>query len=223
MKVLAVGAHPDDIEIGCGGTIARLAELGADITFVYLTSGDQGSFEYENLSVIREKEASIAAKILGANEVEFYRQADGFLAPTLEVKLKLISLIRAKKPDYVFTHSSFETIADHKACFEIVSNAVEAASGPWFPKAGKETWQVKALLGFEVWNAMPSPSLTIDITKFMKLKIMAINAHKSQTEGISYIEGVEGLGKYRAAFAKKKGFAEAFEMRHFSETLLAFS
>lgn len=223
MKVLAVGAHPDDIEIGCGGTIARFSAMGAEVTFVCLTSGEQGSFRYENLSEIREEEARVAAKILGANDIEFYRQPDGFLVSTKEICLKLISLLRGKKPDYVFTHSSFESVPDHLACSQMVSNAVAAASGPWFPKAGKETWQVKALLGFEVWNAMPSPNLTIDITPFMEQKIEALNAHKSQVEDISYVKGIEGLGMYRAAFTKKTGFAEAFEIRHFSNELLAFS
>lgn len=223
MKVLAIGAHPDDIEIGCGGTIARLAGLGAEITLVCLTSGEQGSFENDHLLETRETEARRAAKILGAREIEFFRQPDGFLAIDKEVKLKLISLIRTKKPDYVFTHSSFETVSDHRVCFEMVSQAIESASGPWFPDAGKEAWQVRALLGFEVWNAMPSPNLTVDISEYMKYKLESLSAHRSQVKDISYLKGIEGLGLYRAAFAKKEGFAESFEVRQISEKLFLFS
>ena len=106
-RVMAIFAHPDDPEFFCGGTLARWAAEGAEVTFVLATSGDKGSADpemtHERLAGIREEEERNAARALGALDVIFLRYPDGELQPTLELRRDLTRLIRLKQPDIVVT------------------------------------------------------------------------------------------------------------------------
>ena len=106
-KVLGVFAHPDDPEFFAGGTFAKWAADGAEITFVIATSGDKGSADpemtHERLAEIREREEREAAAALGVKDVVFLRYKDGELYPTLELRRDITRMIRLKKPDIVVT------------------------------------------------------------------------------------------------------------------------
>ena len=106
--VLAIGAHPDDIEFGCGGTMAKLAAEGARLYFAVATDGNRGSrqheFEKSALVASRKQEQQVAAKLLGASEVIFLDEEDGNLMADLSFKEKVVRLVRRIKPDMIFTH-----------------------------------------------------------------------------------------------------------------------
>ena len=106
-RVLGVFAHPDDPEFFAGGTFAKWAQDGAEITFVIATSGDKGSADpemtHERLAEMREIEERQAAAALGVQDVVFLRYKDGELFPTLELRRDITRLIRMKKPDVVVT------------------------------------------------------------------------------------------------------------------------
>ncbi|MCS6834547.1 MAG: PIG-L family deacetylase [Anaerolineae bacterium] len=106
-RVLGVFAHPDDAGFFAGGTLARWALEGAQVSLVVATSGDKGSSEPEmtsdRLATIREAEERAAAEALGAHEVVFLRYRDGELYPTLELRCDITRLIRLKRPDVVVT------------------------------------------------------------------------------------------------------------------------
>jgi LmbE family N-acetylglucosaminyl deacetylase len=104
-KIAVIMAHPDDAEFICGGTVARWAEEGNDIVYVLLTSGDKGSDDPEmtpeRLVATREAEQVAAATLLGAKDVLFLKQPDAYLEPNLELRKKLVRVIRQVKPDVV--------------------------------------------------------------------------------------------------------------------------
>ena len=104
-SAMVIVAHPDDIEFGCAGTIARWTQTGSRIAYVLCTSGEVGIAEEgmtkEKAAEIREKEQLAAAKIIGVEDVTFLREPDGMLQPTLELRKKLVREIRRFKPEIV--------------------------------------------------------------------------------------------------------------------------
>lgn len=99
-RVLSFGAHPDDIEIGCGGTEAGLISRGYQVTHVFATSGEAGSdrIAKSELAAIREDEARAAACVLDVRGVEFLGMPDGLTQFTPDMKIAVIGLIRTQKP-----------------------------------------------------------------------------------------------------------------------------
>ena len=117
-KILSFGAHPDDIEIGCGGTEAKLIKVGWKAAHVLITSGELGSMKIvpEELISIRESEAIRAAKILGVEEVYFLKAQDGLTGFSRDLKIKIIEMIRKIKPNIVFLHSKSELFFRPQNC-----------------------------------------------------------------------------------------------------------
>lgn len=215
--VLAIGAHPDDIEIGCGGTLARLRAAGARLVFVIVTDGAEGSaaIAREELVRIREEEARAGARRLGAEEVRFLGQKEA--APfDPDLKPRLISLLRRVRPSAVFTHASCETMGDHRRVHELTVDAVTLAGGPWYRDCGPPH-AVPALYGYEVWAPLPAPGLTVGIADTLEEKSAALACHASQLRDIDYGEAVRGLARYRGAMQGKAGAAEAFEILRLTE------
>ncbi|RMG73306.1 MAG: PIG-L family deacetylase [Chloroflexi bacterium] len=193
-RVMAIFAHPDDPEFFAGGTLARWAAEGAQVTFVLATSGDKGSEDpqmtHTRLIEIREEEERLAAKTLGATEVIFLRQPDGELMHTLALRRELTRLIRLKKPDLVVTcdptaywyGNTYINHPDHRAIGDVTMAAV-------FPAArdrlnfielerdeGLETHKVKYLY----LAGAVEPTVYVDISDYVETKIAALREHKSQ-------------------------------------------
>ncbi|MBP8695135.1 MAG: PIG-L family deacetylase, partial [Syntrophobacterales bacterium] len=185
-RVLAFGTHPDDIEIGCGGTVALLALQGCEITHVILTSGEAGSDRLPPWEVgpVREKEALEAAKILGAANVEFLRRPDGLTGFSREMKLDIIRVVRRLRPHILFVHERNETSLGHRVASELVLEALRAGSGPWFQEAGGEPWSPELVLGYEVWHPLGRWELAVDISATLETKIRALACHRSQTAAV---------------------------------------
>src|SRR5215467_7490195 len=102
-----VAAHPDDPDFGAGGSIARLADSGAEVTYVVVTDGRQGGEDPKQkdseLIAIRQKEQRAAAKVLGVKNVEFLGYKDGHLVPDLSLRRDIVRMFRKHKPDLVIT------------------------------------------------------------------------------------------------------------------------
>ena len=115
LTVVCVGAHPDDPESGCGGTLARYAALGHAVTVVYLTRGERGisGKSLEEAATIRSAEGEAACKIMGAKPL-FFGQIDGATEVTHAQVDAMRRLLAASKPDLVFTHWSVDTHLDHQ-------------------------------------------------------------------------------------------------------------
>jgi len=187
-RVLVVLAHPDDPEFYCGGTIARWAASGRDITYCLLTRGDKGadddSLSTQELAEIREVEQRAAAKTLGVHEVMFLNELDGYVLPTLDLRRDIVRVIRQVKPQVVvtcdptnfFPSSTYINHADHRAAGQATLDAVypAARSSLYFPELSQEEglqpYKVR-----EVYIAgAQHPNITVDITDFFSQLVAAL-------------------------------------------------
>ena len=173
VKVVCVGAHPDDPESGCGGTLARYAAAGHRVTVIYLTRGEAGiaGKSHDEAAAIRTAEAEEACKVLGARAV-FAGQIDGATEVNAERAQALRKLVTAEEPDVVFTHWPLDTHPDHQVASLLTLRAYLGA-----PKRF-------ALYFFEVNSGSQTlgfvPAAYVDITGTRDRKKAALFAHKSQ-------------------------------------------
>lgn len=116
-RALVIGAHPDDAEFGAGGTSAKLAAQGWEVTFIIVTNGNKGSHDPAmttyRLSEARELEQRAAAAVLGVKQVIFLRNNDGEIEPTVALRAEIALYIRHFKPNYVFTHDPWKQYMFH--------------------------------------------------------------------------------------------------------------
>ena len=229
-RVLGVFAHPDDVDFGAGGTVARWVAEGLTVSYLIVTRGDSGGFDdtpREQMPILREAEQRAAAAEVGVTEVEFldgYR--DGYLTPTIELRRDITAAIRRYRPDRILTTSPlrrWERISgpshpDHLAVGEATTCAVYPdARNPFaFPEllaAGLEPWVVR-----EVWySAGPNPDHVVDVTDTFEVKLAALGKHLSQTGHIEDLAGV--LRRRMEPLAEAAGLpaghlAEAFTIVH---------
>lgn len=192
-QVMGIFAHPDDPEFFCGGTFARWAAEGAQITFVLATSGDKGSSDpemtTERLVAIREQEERNAAAVLGVKEVVFLRYTDGELLPTLGLRRDITRLIRQHKPEVVVTcdptvfwwGSNGINHPDHRAIGAATLEAVypTARDRLNFPELVQEGYAPHKVL--HVYISGPAQHThKVDVTQHIDKKIEALREHKSQ-------------------------------------------
>ena len=222
--VLVVGAHPDDPEFGCGGSIARWAREGRPVTYVVMTRGDKGSHDptmtAEALMRTREREQRAAAAVLGVTDVRFLDCLDGEIVPTLAVREQLVRVIRQIKPGTVVTHdptlvlprNGFVNHPDHRATGTAVIDACFPAAELHlaFPEqlaAGLTLHKVTELL---FWSTA-EVNHVIDITDTIEIKLAALREHKSQ---VANPEGMEQRIRERGkTIGEEHGFAYAEAFR----------
>jgi LmbE family N-acetylglucosaminyl deacetylase len=194
-RVMVIMAHPDDAEIQCGGTTARLVARGTMVSYVLCTSGNRGSSDLatttEGLSALREAEQRTAAAVLGVTHITFLGHDDGdlaFAAPRL--REELVRLIRQERPDVIITHDPFAGLfsyevcylhPDHRATGQVAFEAAFfCAPGPLFypdqVAAGLAPHKVSAL--YLVMSE--SPDCCLDISDTFATKVAAIREHRSQ-------------------------------------------
>lgn len=225
-RALAVAAHPDDIDFGAAGTVARWVDEGIEVTLLVVTRGDAGGFDEtprEQMPLLREAEQRAAAKAVGVEQVEFldgYR--DGVLTPSIELRRDITRVIRRYRPDRILTSSPlrrWERIAgpshpDHLAVGEATTCAIYPdARNPFaFPELlrdeGLEPWVVR-----EVWyHGGPSPDHVVDITATYPRKLAALAAHASQTSHVDVETWMRPLLVFtaRGAGLPDGALAEAF-------------
>lgn len=211
-KILVFGAHPDDIELGCAGTLEYFRNLGAEIDFVVMTSGEAGSQKIasQKLKKIREKEARDSAKVLHANSISFLEFPDLHNERKREQLISIIKIIREKRPSMILTHSLFDKSADHRFYTQLVLDAAFTSAGPWVQEVNLPPHGVDTIWGYEVWSPIPEPQIYIPIKK--KKKIEALKCHQSQMQDLGYIDAILGLNRYRGEMGATGGFAEAFQI-----------
>jgi LmbE family N-acetylglucosaminyl deacetylase len=211
-RVLAVSAHPDDVDFGASGTIASWIKQGIQVSYCICTNGDQGGEEsgipVEEMPAVRQKEQRAAGAAIGVTDITFLNYRDGSLEPTLGLRKDIVRAIRIAQPDRMVIQSperNWERIGashpDHLAAGEAAIQAVYPdARNPFaFPDlmdAGLQPWRVK-----EVWvTAHASPDHFVDITDYFHLKMAALHAHASQTAHNAELENmVRSWGERNAA------------------------
>jgi LmbE family N-acetylglucosaminyl deacetylase len=156
-RVLAVGAHPDDIEFGCAATLAKWADSGSEVHLVICTDGSKGTWDaaadLEALVATREEEQRDAAKVLGAVDVRFLHQIDGELVNDVATRAALCAAIREVRPTVIVGHDpwqSYRLHPDHRAAGMLTVGSIVAARDPhFFPEQGLTPHRSDTLLLFE--------------------------------------------------------------------------
>ena len=222
-RVLVVAAHPDDIEFGAAGTIARWVGEGAAVHYLLVTRGDKGSddpdADVEALAALREREQRSAADELGVAGVDFLSEPDGQVEPTLSLRERITHAIRLLRPEVVMTHdptvlfvnNEWVNHPDHRAVGEVTVDAVfPTARDPLNFRehldAGLEAWKVAELF---LWSTNEANQL-VDVSATLERKIDALRHHASQFRHFDDVarwvrRRSEELGE-RAGYRAAEGF-----------------
>jgi len=180
LDILAFGAHPDDVELGCGGTIAKEVAFGKKIGIVDLTRGELGT---RGTAEIRDKESEAAAKILGVQFRENLNMRDGFFVNDEEHQLKVIQMIRKYQPEIVLYNAVDDRHIDHGKGSKLVSDACFLSGlrkiETNFQGENQMAWRPKVVYHYMQWkNAQPD--FVVDITGYNEIRVKAILAYSSQ-------------------------------------------
>ena len=183
-RALAVGAHPDDIEFGCAGTLAKWSAAGADVHLLVLTDGSKGTWDagadLEQLVGRRRREQEAAADVLGASAVHFAGFVDGELEDTARERAVVCEVIRRVRPDVLLGHDPWKRYRlhpDHRRAGQLVVDGLVAARDPhFFPEQGLPAHRPDRLLLFEPDVADHFE----DIGATMPSKLLALLCHRSQ-------------------------------------------
>ena len=217
MRVLAVGAHPDDIEILCAGTLARCRERGDEIVLCVATNGEMGSMHTPppELAAVRESEARESASKLGA-ELIWLGYADEFLYPDHETRMRFIEMIRQARPDLMITHAPNDYHMDHRVVSDLVfvSSFIGAVPNaqtrsPTHPRIAP-LYYMDTLAGVDFL-----PDEYVDVSEALETKLDMLRCHKSQLEwlgdynGIDIVEFVTAVARFRGLQSNVR-YAEAF-------------
>jgi LmbE family N-acetylglucosaminyl deacetylase len=227
-RILVITAHPDDVDFGAAGTVARWTDAGIDVSYCVVTNGDAGgsdrSVPRDEMATLRQAEQTAAAKQVGVSDLHFLGYPDGRVEPTLGLRKDLARVIRLLRPDRVLCQSPERNYArlgvghpDHRAVGSASLDAIYPDSrNPFaFPELlaeeKLEPWTVR-----EVWiSGGPAPTHYVDITETFARKLAALRSHVSQVKDI---DGLEEMLRSRLSRAAVQGglpegsLAEAFQV-----------
>ncbi len=220
MNVLAIGCHPDDIEISCCGTLAKCVKRGDKVTVCHVANGNMGHeiIKPDELRIIRANEAKSAGSLAG---IEVVTLDIGDLLPNgsdKEQRDKMIELIRKCQPDFIITHSPTDYMPDHREVSKLVFDASFAASVPQYGTGGKAAvvpvYYMDNLAGMNF-----NPTEYVDITDEIELKIEMLECHESQLkwmrdhDHIDFADFVRTCSKFRGLQCGVD-YAEAFTQEY---------
>lgn len=180
LDILAFGAHPDDIELGCGGTIAKEIANGKKVGLIDLTRGELGT---RGTAQTRDQEASDAAKILGVTVRENLGFSDGFFVNDKDHQLKIIEILRKYQPDIVLCNAIDDRHIDHGKGSKLVSDAcflsgllkieTELDGKP------QDKWRPNQVYHYLQWKTI-EPDFAVDISGYLDIKMASVFAYKTQ-------------------------------------------
>lgn len=204
-KVLIIGAHPDDPETMCGGTMIKLRKMGIEVVAVYFTGGEAGipGKSHEEARSIRTAEAKKACEVMGVRPI-FMTQTDGNTEVNKERYAEMKTLIEAEQPDMVITHWPIDSHRDHRVCSIIVYDAWRQTGYNF------DLYYGEVMTGLQTQNF--SPNLWVDITEEHDQKVKAYYCHESQDmpvvqewhDAMEIMRGMECHAKYGEAFVKQE-------------------
>ena len=180
LDILAFGAHPDDVELGCGATIAKTVAQGKKVGIIDLTKGEMGT---RGTDLIRSQEAKQAARILGVDFRENLGFRDAFIFNDEPHQLKVIQAIRTYQPDIVLCNAIKDRHIDHGRASELISNAcflsglkkIETNNN----NITQTTWRPKHVFHYIQWEEI-QPDFVVDVSNYLNIKMNAVRAFKSQ-------------------------------------------
>ena len=200
MRVMAIGAHPDDLEILCAGTLARYVAEGHEVVMCHIADGDRGSYEHtrEEIRAIRDEEARAAAAIIGA-EYMALGMADGEVnAADPGQRERVTEAIRVARPDVVIAHSPNDYMTDHVEASRLAFDSSFMATLPLFETASPHLAEVPALVYMETVTGNDFvPVEFVDISAHIETKLNALDQHQSQLRWLADHDGVDMLDQIR--------------------------
>jgi len=217
MRVLAVGAHPDDVEFSCAGTLAKYAKRGDKVIIAIATNGEVGSptLSKEKIAGIREKEARESAKVIGA-ELIWMGYPDEFLFSNEESRLKFIDMIRQARPDIILIPYKDDYHPDHFITGQIANDAKIMTAVPNIVTKHKPCKKIPRVYYMDTLAGVNFvPQVYMDITDTFEIKKKMLSKHKSQKIwlkelfGMTPLDFIEIMSKFRGIQVGVK-YAEAF-------------
>lgn len=180
LDILAFGAHPDDVELGCAGTILKEISLGKKVGIVDLTRGELGT---RGSAEIRDQEANAAAKILGVVARENLEMRDGFFVNDENHQLQIIKMIRKYQPEIVICNAIDDRHIDHGKGSKLVSDACFLSGlmkiETEFDGKQQKAWRPKLVYHYMQWKNL-QPDFVVDITGYNEKRVAAVLAYSSQ-------------------------------------------
>ncbi|MCK0145502.1 bacillithiol biosynthesis deacetylase BshB1 [Arenibacter sp. F26102] len=182
LDILVFGAHPDDAELGAGATIAKEVANGKKVGIVDLTRGELGT---RGSAEIRDKEAAVAAHILGVVIRENMEFADGFFSNDKKHQLEIIKMIRKYRPETVLCNAIEDRHIDHAKGSKLVSDAcflsglIKIDTKIDGEELWQDAWRPKFVYHYIQWKNI-EPDFVVDVTEFIDTKVKAIMAYSSQ-------------------------------------------
>jgi len=205
LDILAFGAHPDDVELGCGATLAKEISTGKKVGVVDLTRGELGT---RGSAEIRDKEAAKAAEILGVSVRENLCFKDGFFVNDEKHQLEIIKMIRKYKPEIVICNAIDDRHIDHGKGSKLVSDACFLSGlrriKTSFDEKVQTEWRPKLVYHYIQWKNI-EPDFVVDVSGFIQKKIDAVMAYSSQFYDPNSKEPVSPIAT--------KNFTESIEYR----------
>jgi LmbE family N-acetylglucosaminyl deacetylase len=219
MNILAIGAHPDDIEILCAGTLALYAKAGHNVTMAVFTDGSMGDLQIPpaKLAKIRHEEQKAAAAIIGARLL-WPAITDEHVFPNEAQRRVMIDLLREADPDVILTHSPNDYHPDHRHLTQLVFDSYFQKGLPHLPNqsqpacrfGGTQVYYMDNIAGIDF-----TPTEYVDITSVVETKLRMLRCHKSQFTAISELvhRDLEQVTDIQSRFRGLAGgcaFAEGF-------------
>lgn len=220
MRILAVGAHPDDLEILCGGTLVRFVREGHEVVMCHATRGDRGSYVHtsEEIARIRGEEARRAAGICGAEYATLGLRDGEINSADTDQRRLVIDLVRGARPDLIVTHYPRDYMSDHNEISKLVFDCSFHATLPLFETGKPHHPLVTPLYYMEtVMGVGFQPTEYVDVSEAIDEKVGMLEAHDSQLtwlrdhDGVDIVEQMKTTTRFRgqqcgAAYAE--GFVQ---------------
>jgi LmbE family N-acetylglucosaminyl deacetylase len=218
MRVLAVGAHPDDLEILCAGTLVKYASQGAHVTMAVATNGEVGSptLNKQEIADIRKAEAQAAAAVIGADLI-WMNYPDEFLFSTENTRLDFLNTVRQARPDLILTHGPSDYHPDHRATGQILWDIRVMTTVPNIRTVAPPCQTIPEIYYCDTVAGIDFiPQHYVDISDVFEAKRRMLACHKSQSVwleqqyNMSYLDFIEYTGRYRGLQCGAK-YAECFQ------------
>lgn len=219
MNILAIGCHPDDLEIGCSGTLSKYVKQGNTVVMCHVANGNMGHAVImpEELRIIRTKEAEEAGRLIGASEVINLDISDLEVdSNNIGTVKKIVDLIRYVKPDLIITHSPEDYMKDHLEVSRLVFDASFSSSVPHMFTEHPAYACICPLFYMDTLAGVNFlPTEYVDITDTIEIKINAVDCHQSQVkwmrdhDKIDFLDFVRTVSKFRGLQCGS-AFAEGF-------------
>ncbi len=224
MNILAIGAHPDDIETCCGGTLAKFAKMGHKVFTATATNGNVGSstLPMEEIAAIRKEEARRAAAVIGAEYICLDYDDEMFFE-SKEARLKFIDLVRYCQADVILTHSPEDYNPDHELTSKIINDIAVMIPIEKIKTPSKPYDKIPIIVYFEPVHGLGFvPTEYVDISDVIETKMEMCAAHASQVSWMqdnykdavgdeNFLENYRTIARYRGIQCGVK-YAEGFRM-----------